>query len=303
MLFRSLIRIVKKRGIQVLVSTKRKDYALAGLVSRMCGVKNVVRLGIVRRVEDRWINRIVYGQWADGFVVNAQRIKDALQESAFLLPKPIRVVYNGVDAAGIVKKAETETETIPLPRFRFSVVSVGELSGRKGMDALMRGFAEFRSRLSHGSGAGLVLVGDGASRSGLETLARELGIADTVAFPGFLSNPHPIVKRSDAFVLASGNEGVSNAMLEAMALGVPVVTTRAGGAAEVIRDGENGLLLADAKPGSIAGAIERLYHDAARRKRIAAAGRRTVLEQYGPERMADELMEFFKGLVHARSSS
>jgi glycosyltransferase involved in cell wall biosynthesis len=290
-----LVRLIRRHAIDLVVPTKRKDYCLAGIASRLTGIRNVIRLGIVRPVGGRPADRLVYGRWADGFVVNAAAIRDALSESPFIPKDRVRVVYNGVEADAVRERAAAFDPG--LPGFRFTISSVGELSGRKGVLNLIRGFAEFRKSVPDPMAAGLLLVGDGPERPALEAAASELGVADSVVFAGFRENPHPFVARSDAFVMASRNEGISNALLEAMALGRPVITTAAGGAAEVVRDGENGIVLHDGSAEAIGNAIRRLYFQPAERDRLGKAGRATALERCSPARMADELLEFFSEVM------
>jgi glycosyltransferase involved in cell wall biosynthesis len=291
-----LVRLILSRRIHVLVPTKRKDYALAGIASRLSGARNVLRLGIVRKLGDRWYNRLIYRAWADGIVVNAEKIKSALVESPFIVPESVRVIYNGVDAESVRRKSE---ESVPaLPEFSFALASMGELSQRKGMDLLIRGFSEFLHRIPNEEKTGLVLIGEGSERSELERLAQKLGIAGAVFFAGFQENPYPYLKACDLFVMTSKNEGISNALLEAMALGKPVLATAAGGTDELIRHRENGILIDDPSPESLGEALADLYMDVQKRERIAENGYKTVVEFCSLDRMRDELLDFFKQTVH-----
>ena len=97
MTIRSLISVVKREHIQVIIATKRKDYVLGGITARLCGIQNVLRLGIVRTLTYPWIDRVVYDCLADGIIVNAHSIKKVLCKSKFMRDHKIRVIYNGVD--------------------------------------------------------------------------------------------------------------------------------------------------------------------------------------------------------------
>lgn len=291
-----LVRFVRSHGIDVLVPTKRKDYALAGQVARLTGVANVLRLGIVRNLADRPHNRLVYRAWADGIVVNAERIRTALAAAGFVRPERVRVIYNGVDAGALTERARDYEPD--LPPFPFTVCTLGELSPRKDASTLLEGFARFRRETA--AEAGLLLIGEGPDREPLRARAAALGLADSVMLPGFLANPHPYLRRSDVFVMTSRNEGIANALLEAMALGTIVVTTAAGGAAELIEDGVNGILVPDDSPDAVAGALARLFTRPEERARIAAAGLRTVLTRCSPDRMARELHAFLEEIASRR---
>jgi len=106
-----------------------------------------------------------------------------------------------------------------------------------------------------------MLLGEGPERANLDSLVRDLGVADRVAMPGFVTNPYPYVARSSVLVLSSVSEGTPNSLLEAMALGVNMVSTDCGsGPREVLRDGEYGRLVPVGSPEAMAEAIVAAIH-------------------------------------------
>jgi len=284
-----LVALILRHRTDILIPTKRKDYVLAGLASRLTGRINLLRLGIVRRLGGGVIDRLVYGALADGIIVNAESIRKALLESAFIRPERVRVIYNGVNVAKIQRLARQPSGEARL--FERQVVAVGLLSLRKGYDRLLRGWARFLQRKGAPEEFGLVILGDGPDAGRILALSRELGLERSVRFLGHKDNPFPVVAASEVFVTASRNEGIPNAMLEAMALGKPVIATRAGGIAEVIRPGENGVLVpSDEK--AWADALEELLGDEALRHRLGEKARATVQEKFHVERMAEEIARF-----------
>jgi glycosyltransferase involved in cell wall biosynthesis len=118
--------------------------------------------------------------------------------------------------------------------------SVGRLAQVKGIDRLIAAFAALKLPLST---TYLLLIGAGPEREALERQARELGVADRVIFAGFQGDPAPYLAAMDVFVLPSRSEGVSVALLEAMAAGVPVAVTDVGANREVIEEGRCGVIL------------------------------------------------------------
>jgi glycosyltransferase involved in cell wall biosynthesis len=150
------------------------------------------------------------------------------------------------------------------------VLGLGRLSPEKGYDLLIRALEQ----VPHP--ARLVLVGEGRQEGELRRLAGELGLAERVEFTGFLHDPGPLLRRASVFVLPSRYEGFPNALLEAMAAGLPCVATRCPtGPEEIITDGADGLLVPTEDPSALAAAIRRLLGDGALRARLgrAAAGR------------------------------
>jgi glycosyltransferase involved in cell wall biosynthesis len=158
------------------------------------------------------------------------------------------------------------------------VVYVGRLSAEKGLPDLLRAWADIRHRVTRP--VVLRLIGDGPLAADLRAQARALGVDDVVDFFGFTSNVPAELAKAQLFVLASPAEGNSNAILEAMSAGLPVVATRVGGAVnQVGREGERFLVRpGDAK--ALADALLELIEDDALRCRLGAAMRARVQQVF-----------------------
>ncbi len=176
---------------------------------------------------------------------------------------------------------------------------------KKGLDLTVSAFAEVVKKFP---AARLVLIGDGPLRPRLEQQIAELNIADRVRFAGFLSEPNMKEEIAAAHLFAhpsrtgaDGNrEGIPNAMLEAMAAGLPVAATRHGGIPEAIEDGESGLLVAENDSSALAAAFCRLLADDGLRRQLALGGRRAVEEKFDRSRQARDLEACYKDLMSRR---
>ncbi len=279
-----IVRIIRRERIDIVIPTKRKDYVLAGIAARICGVRNILRLGIARRLRIPFFHRLMYDTLSDGIIVNAERIKNDLLHSPFMRKKNIRVIYNGLDTALINRLSMPAAPK----RFAFTVTAIGTLTYRKGIDFLIRGFARFLARRPEAA-AGAVIIGDGPAKQDFLDLADTLGIGERIVFAGFLKNPYPDLLSSDVFALTSTNEGISNALLEAMYLGIPPVSTKAGGSCEAVSDGKNGILVDYGDETALAEALETFYLDGNFRETVAACAAETARRDFSLDVMRDNI--------------
>ncbi len=180
------------------------------------------------------------------------------------------------------------------------VICVARLVHAKGVDVLlhawgrmMREPAEWRANLK----PRLLLVGDGECRPQMERIAAELGIQDSVEFLGELTDVIPLLQCSWAFAMPSRWEGMSNALLEAMACGLPCVATRVGGSEDLISDGLNGLLVEPEHPLQMAQALRRVIEDPQLAQKLGQEARATVVRSYQLNSIAKQCLELYGQLM------
>ena len=148
------------------------------------------------------------------------------------------------------------------------VVAVGRLAEPKDALTLVRALAAVRGRPFSA-----LLIGDGPDRPSVEAEVRRLGLQDAVALAGTRDDVPALLAQADVFALSSRSEGAPLSILEAMAAGLPVVSSRVGGVPELVVEGETGLLVPPGDPAAMAAALGRLLADAGLRRRLGAAGR------------------------------
>ena len=172
----------------------------------------------------------------------------------------------------------------------FVVGWAGRLTEIKRPSDLLRAVAQVDD-------ATLVLAGDGELRSEIEELAVSLGIADRVRILGYVDDIGAWYSAFDVFLLTSANEGTPVVAIEALAAGVPVVATAAGGTATVVDDGETGLLAPVGDVESLAAHLRRLRDSPALRAEFGAEGRRRMRERFSAERMVDDVERLYGRFV------
>lgn len=196
------------------------------------------------------------------------------------------LVENGIDAGQFTRllDAAEAKRRIGLEPDRPVIGAVGRLSAEKGFDLLIRAVDRL---LVGGLDASLVIVGEGPQRPELEALVAALGRTDRVHLMGFRADTAEIYEAMDLFALSSLREGLPNAVLEAMAMEVPVVAARIGGLPRLIRHDQDGLLFEPGSVEQLAGALARLLGDDALAGRLRRAARATIGARYSFEaRMA-----------------
>lgn len=204
-------------------------------------------------------------------------------------PATVRVVGNGVDTAFFSPGTARDNGT--------AVVSVGRLAPRKGMADLVASAAQVIARRPD---ARFQIAGDGPLAGALRRQIRALGLADRVTLLGHVADRarlRELYRGAAVFVHPARYEGMPTAVLEGMACGRPMVATAAGGVAEAVRHGENGLLVRPGAPGELAEGVLALLASPAWGRRLGAAARRTVVERYGWETVAGRYLAVYREVL------
>jgi glycosyltransferase involved in cell wall biosynthesis len=147
--------------------------------------------------------------------------------------------------------------------------------------------------------AWLAMVGGGEERAGLESLARDLQVSGRVVFTGTRPDVPRLLTSFDAFCMSSLLEGLCNSVMEAFAMSVPVVATRAGGLPELVEDGRTGLLVPPRDPAALAAALARLREEPESAARMAAAALELVHARFGVDYMVARTEELYTRLLAA----
>ncbi len=180
-------------------------------------------------------------RWADGIVAVSHGVAQDLAQITRLQPERIRVIYNPVLTPELQAKAR---EPLDHPWFAPNqppvIVGVGRLRAQKDFATLIRAFARVRQSRP----ARLLILGNGPEKVRLLELVQQLGLQEDVALPGFVQNPYAYLARAAVFTLSSAWEGLPTVLIEAMAVGVPVIATDCpSGPAEILEGGRYGVLV------------------------------------------------------------
>jgi len=246
----------------------------------------------------RFICRVL-GRFTDLSLAVSRGVRDYLVTQGGLNPAKVRVVVNGVDVAAIdaASPGKAVRRELGLPEGVPVIGLVGRLDHwGKGHKELFEAMATLMER--HPVQA--LIVGGGRRIDEVRQLAAGLGLADAVHFLGERPDVPDLLNAMDIFVLPSYSEGLSLALLEAMAAGKPVVATAVGGTPEVVTEGDNGLLIPPRDAAALAGALERLLADPALAQRLGANARNHVRAHFSLDRLGREINEIYGELVEQK---
>jgi glycosyltransferase involved in cell wall biosynthesis len=270
------------------------------LVGRFSGIPAVVTSRRDTGFSRNWRLRL-FEQWlvnplVDRVVAVSPTIADATRRERGLRPERILTIENGVDVSALEASLHLRDES----RRAWGLAPETPAVGVVGHLSPIKGHADFLQAAAQVAAADprvrFFLVGDGPLRPSLEALAGALGMADRVVFTGARKDAARLLAMLDIFVLPSHAEGMSNALLEAMAMGLPVVATAVGGNPDVVRDGVTGLLVPPRQPRALAGALAELLADPAAATALGAQARCRVRQELTLERMLSRYEQLYRDL-------
>jgi len=240
---------------------------------------------------------IVGSRWMADYLVNCDRVI-TLNELAYeqlvalgFRADQIELIPNGVEVAEIAAKASYDGVDVA------RVIFVGRLDKAKGLDVLLRAFKALSKEPA--TRCQLTLLGKGPQEQQLREMVERLGISDRAHFAGEVSDVPAYLARSDIFCLPSRAEGISNALLEAMASGLPCITTDIAGNNAVIQHERNGILVAPDDEVALAEGIRRLANHSDLRERLGRAARRTVRDHFDITHVAKQYIGLYEKLLGA----
>jgi glycosyltransferase involved in cell wall biosynthesis len=175
------------------------------------------------------------------------------------------------------------------------IITVGHLTKIKGTDILLQAVANLIKKGV--SPFHVDIIGDGHDRTYFENIAKELNINSHINFHGDSNNVVDLLQQSRIFVLPSRAEGHSNALLEAMACGLPVIATKVGGNLDVINNNVNGILVDKENPKQLANAIIKVLYDNDFAEQLGKNARETVTRKYSMEHTVSRYIELYTELL------
>lgn len=259
-----------------------------------CKLAPEVRPVVSRRVDfapiRNWLSRWKYMYPRVQYLAVSETVRQVLIASGVPAQR-VQTVHSGIALRRFVA---LQAAPPVFPAGTRIIGTVGHLAGHKGHRYLLEATAILAREEPQ---LGVVIAGDGAMRAQLEAQAAALGITAHICFTGFRRDILALMQHFEIFVFSSYLEGLGTAILDAMALGKPVVATHAGGIPEAVEDGVTGLLVPPCDPQALADALGYLLRHPAQGEMFGAAGRKRVEQHFTAEQMAYRTLQAYERIL------
>ena len=286
-LIRQMVQLFRAGRFDVVHTHNTYPHLYASLAARLAGVPVVVNTRHGQRAGHGWKSRTQF-RWASHLVDRIIAVSDDAArlcvEADGVAARKVTRIWNGIDLSDF---SFTGPAVTPI------AISVARLSAEKDFPTLLRAIA---LAIREVPDLQLKLVGDGPERAKLEGLTRELGITSCVEFLGERTDVPNLLAQAGFFVSSSLTEGISLTLLEAMAVGLPVVATAVGGNSEIVAEGVTGQLVPHANPEALARAIVNMCRTEDGWAALGQAGRDRVSEHFEVRRMVSDYERLYREL-------
>jgi glycosyltransferase involved in cell wall biosynthesis len=269
--------------------------------ARLAGIRKLVTtrrdLGFSRNARLAFLEETFVNPRVSRVVTPSEAVSDSARRERGLDSRRVVTIPNGIDVDSfrpLPGLRETTRSELGIREGAAVVGVIANFLAVKGHEDFLRAAVAVRRRLPE---AVFVLVGDGPLRARTESLARELGIAESVLFTGARGDARALLSAFDLLVSPSLSEGMSNVLLEAMSMETPIVATSVGGTSELLRHGVTGLLAPPRHPGALSEAMLALLSDRARGAALGRDARRDASERFRLDRMIHRYGDLYEEIL------
>ena len=300
---RGLRDLIRDQHVDIVQTYFETANTWGGVVTKLSGASLLSSrrdLGILRQSKHKLAYRLV-NRLSNRVLAVSEEVKRFCIDQEHIDPAKISVVYNGVDfeqlATGSGMNPFSGSEWASAP---YIVTCVANIRKIKGIDVLIRCAQRVCQELP---GTVFLIAGSlywSDYTEEMRALARELGVENNIKMLGFVEDPTPLLRMSNAFCMLSRSEGFSNALLEAMACGIPSVVTSVGGNPEAIKDSEDGFLVPSEDHQAAADRLLYLLRNPAKAALMGEAARTTAQTQFSAQIMIKQLIEVYREMMAER---
>jgi glycosyltransferase involved in cell wall biosynthesis len=296
-----LVRLIRQNRVDVLHLHLPYAGSIGRVIGRLAGVQAIIytehSLHEHHHMLSQWANRLTYS-WNDATICVSEAVRQSVLAHCKLNGHPtLNTIFNGIDLEEIshnLGDSATVRQELGVPADHQIVVHVANFNPQKRHEDLMKAV---QLVVRQNPRVTFLLVGHGRLQPAVKAQARELNITENVIFTGFRTDAPRLMAAGDLSVLSSQFEGLPISLLEAMALGRPVVATNVGGVSEVVTDGVEGFLVDPLDPAQLADKILALLRDPELRQRLSENARRRVREKFSIQSMVTRTEALYRQVL------
>ncbi len=293
-----LATLIKRQKIDIIHTHGYKSDVLGLLAARITGIKAIATPHGFENVKDIKLQIFIkLGCFTLKYFDKVVPLSDELNSEMKRIkvsPKRIEFVKNGIDLEEIELEKEKTFNPIVSNNHEKIIGYIGQMAFRKNIKDILK---TFDLLYKENKNIRLLLIGDGPQKSALEKQARNMTSSSKIDFFGYRNDRLRILRGFDLFSMTSSLEGIPRGLMEAMAMGIPVAAYNISGIDKLINDGETGLLSDFGNVHGLKICWERLLFDTKFAEQIAQNGRKHIIDNFSPERMAGEYTSIYREII------
>ena len=278
---------LKRNRIDIVIPNITKDVRMVGIAAKLAGVKLIVARHGAFMISAKFRYKWTYNLLVDKIITNSNAIKKYYDSFGWMQKDKVKVVLNGVEIPQNIETIDLRAKyNLEKDIFLFGVF--GRLASQKGLDVLIKAIP-----LVKNDNFVVLLFGEGNQRSLLEKMINDYELQKKVFLKGHLDNVYPYMSGVDCTILSSYSEGMPNTVLESMLLGKLVISTNIVDMPEIVKDGEEGLIVKVGDEESLAKAMERAIEEFSNLKKFGKNAQKKAKEEYTLDKMISNIEDLF----------